>query len=234
MRQPRLYQTVLARPCSSGYEVCLDGGPIRTPKGTPLVVTDWQLASRIAEEWDAMRNHVDPSALHHTRIVSSALDEIPERRAYVIGELLAVLQTDLVFFPAASPEALVNRQSALWGPLLQWAESAFGIQSRAAATLAPAPQSHGARSNIESWLCSQSDVSLAALWAATRVSGSIIIALAVAEKVISIEDALRAGFVEEDWQREQWGADEEDERRREAMKAELSAAAGILVSARVA
>ena len=66
---------------------------------------------------------------------------------------------------------------------------------------------------------------LTALHVLTTLSGSALIALMVAPRRRAPEAAWRAAHVDEDFQIEQWGADEEATLRREARRREFDAAA---------
>jgi chaperone required for assembly of F1-ATPase len=65
---------------------------------------------------------------------------------------------------------------------------------------------------------------LIALHAITTLTGSAILALALAEGRIGAEEAWTAAHVEEDWQIAQWGEDAEAAQRRAAQKIEFLAA----------
>ena len=72
---------------------------------------------------------------------------------------------------------------------------------------------------------------LAALHVATTLTGSALIALALARGRIDPEAAWRAAHVDEDWQAEIWGQTAEAEARRQARWRDMDAAAFILRTA---
>ncbi len=71
---------------------------------------------------------------------------------------------------------------------------------------------------------------LGALHAVTTLTGSALIALALARGQLSAEAAWQAAHVDEDWNIEQWGRDELARERREFRFAEFKAAATVLAS----
>ena len=71
---------------------------------------------------------------------------------------------------------------------------------------------------------------LGALHAATTLTGSALIALALAAASLSVEDAWAAANIDEDWNFEQWGRDELALERRGFRFAEFQAAATVLRS----
>jgi len=69
---------------------------------------------------------------------------------------------------------------------------------------------------------------LGAVSAITTLTGSALIALAMAARELSMEDAWAAAHVDEDWNMHQWGSDEQALERRAAREAEMQAAAKVL------
>jgi chaperone required for assembly of F1-ATPase len=65
---------------------------------------------------------------------------------------------------------------------------------------------------------------LASLSVMTTLTGSVLIALALAENVFGLEEAWRAAHVDEDFEMLLWGADEEAMQRRTRRFAEMAAA----------
>ena len=62
----------------------------------------------------------------------------------------------------------------------------------------------------------------------TGLSGSALLALAVALRRLSPEEAWEAAHVDEDWQISQWGEDDEAKERRENRRRDFAAAARML------
>ena len=62
-----------------GFGVRLDGRPLRTPAGAPLVVPTEALAAAIAAEWDALDGEIRPERLPFTRAANVAIDRVAPR-----------------------------------------------------------------------------------------------------------------------------------------------------------
>jgi chaperone required for assembly of F1-ATPase len=62
----------------------------------------------------------------------------------------------------------------------------------------------------------------------TTLTGSALLALALARGLIDAEAVWAAAHVDEDWNADQWGADEEAAERRAARSVDFRAAARIL------
>jgi chaperone required for assembly of F1-ATPase len=81
---------------------------------------------------------------------------------------------------------------------------------------------------IEQALSGYDALTLAALHTATTLTGSAVIALAVAHGRTTPENAWAAAHVDEDWQMSQWGYDEAALARREKRWREMQAAGVVL------
>jgi chaperone required for assembly of F1-ATPase len=142
-----------------------------------------------------------------------------------------------VFYRAASPAGLVALQSVAWGPLLDWARDALGArfvcsqeltfveQPEAALQAAQAVIPRDATSTDDLWR-------LGALHAATTLTGSALIALALLRGRLSAEEAWAVAHVDEDWNIEFWGQDQPALERRALRFAEMQAAATVLAALR--
>ena len=71
---------------------------------------------------------------------------------------------------------------------------------------------------------------LACLHTITTLTGSAILALAFAEKHLTVEDVWMLAHVDEDWQISQWGSDLEAEDRRAKRWVDMQAAAAVFES----
>ena len=73
----------------------------------------------------------------------------------------------------------------------------------------------------------RSPLALACIHTVTTLTGSAILALAFAHGRLDAETVWRLAHVDEDWQIEHWGTDEEAFRRRELRRQELDVAAAV-------
>jgi chaperone required for assembly of F1-ATPase len=216
-----------------GGEVLLDGKQVFTPARKPLTAPARALAAAIAAEWDVQKNEIDPGGMPLTRLANAAIDAVDAQPAAVAAEIEQYLGSDLLFYRAAAPEGLVARQAQHWDPVLAWAREKYGARfvlaqgvvhvaqpsEAVAATGARIPKDPGDIKNI--WR-------LAALSSITALTGSALIALALAEGALDVEAAWAAAHVDEDWQMSQWGRDEVALARRDYRFAEMQAAAMVL------
>ncbi len=203
----RFYETATVVKAEGGYQVALDGKPIRTPGGHAMLLPGRALAEALAAEWDAQRPLVDLPRMGLNQLVSTALERgLAEQRA-LLDELVAYGETELLCYRAGEPAALAARQAAAWDPLLDWAASRFGARLHVTSGVMAIAQDPAAISALRDRIVRTDPFQLTALRAATGIGGSLIVALALADAHLDIEAAWRLVNVDEDWQREKWGED---------------------------
>ncbi|MDE9451101.1 ATPase [Aliiroseovarius sp. Z3] len=192
-----------------GYSVELDGRPIKTPAKALLQVPTLALAEAIAKEWDAQVDKIDPDTMPVTRTANSALDKVAHQFADVADMLAAYGDSDLLCYRATHPEELVSRQSDLWDPLLDWAADDLGARLVPVAGIMHQPQDGIALSRLTERVHALSDFELAGFHDLVAISGSLVLALAVTSERLSVDEAWSLSRLDETWQEEQWGVDEE-------------------------
>jgi chaperone required for assembly of F1-ATPase len=168
-----------------------------------------------------------------TRLLNSAIDGVARTMAETRADILRCAGSDLLCYRAEEPETLVERQRLAFDPVLSWAAESLGARFNVTAGVMHVAQPHSALAAISTALDAYDDpAALAALSAMTTLTGSALLALAVARGFLSSEDAWRAAHVDEDFQAERWGADAEAAARREARWREFEAAGIVAADAR--
>ncbi len=228
-QRKRFYDNATAIAADGGFAIRLDGKPVRTPAGRALAAPTLALAQAIAAEWNAQHDVIDPAKMPLTRLANSIIDGVCDRPGPVAAEIEKYLASDLVCYRAASPNGLVERQVQEWDPILNWATetlgATFSVGEGIVHVTQPAEALRAARAAIpdDPWR-------LGAVNAVTTLTGSALIALALAHGRLTAEEAWRAAHVDEDWNIEQWGGDGTALERRAFRFAELQAAATVLRS----
>jgi chaperone required for assembly of F1-ATPase len=230
MRPPlprRFYREANVEESEGGFRVLLDGRPVRTPARGFLLAPSRALAKALAAEWDSQGESIDPATMPLTRLANSIIDGVAATPAPVAADIEKYLGSDLLFYRAEGPQGLIERQARLWDPVLAWAREALGARFVLAQgvvhVMQPAGAIAAARAAIpnDPWR-------LGALHAITTLTGSALLALALAGGHLTADAAWDAAHVDEDWNMEQWGRDEIALARRTARRAEMDAAATIL------
>ena len=205
----RFWQNAEVAEADSGFAVTLDGRSVKTPAKTPLVVPTEALAREIAAEWAAQEERVNPNTMPFTRMANSALDKVAPQHSAVADMLAAYGDSDLLCYRADDPEGLAERQRQGWDPLLDWAGETFGARLVPVAGVIHQPQDPQALDRLSAEVHAQSPFHLAAFHDLVSMSGSLVLALAVIRGACAPDEAWALSRIDETWQEEQWGVDEE-------------------------
>ena len=225
-RPKRFWQDVSVAPCHhDGLAIMLDGRAARTPNGARLVVPTRQLADLIADEWRSQSALIDPRLMPKTRLASEAIDTTPVLRREVIAGLVDYADSDLLCHRAYEPADLVDRQRVAWDPILDWCEIMFGIRPQCRDGVMPIRQQRAIAMTLRTHLEAFGDHHLAALRQLVTLTGSLLLGLAAIHRVDSANGLWCRSRVDETWQRERWGHDQEmDKVEREQRELFLDAA----------
>ena len=132
---------------------------------------------------------------------------------------------------ADDPEGLALRQRQRWDPVLDWAKDRLGVRfvlTEGVMHVAQPAESLGAvRRHVAAFA---DGFAVAALHQVTTLTGSALLALALADGGLTAEEAWALAHLDEDWNVEQWGADDEAMARRTMRWQEMQAAATVLAS----
>jgi chaperone required for assembly of F1-ATPase len=226
-QRKRFYTDAGIAEAEGGFSITLDGKPIRTPSGRQVIVPSREIADAIAAEWNAQAETIDPLSMPLTRFANSVVEGVVDRVEAVCDDVAKYLGSDLLFYRAAHPEALVAREAAHWDPILFWAADTFGARFILAEGIVHVAQPDSAIEAARQALPSD-PWPVAALHVVTTLTGSALLALALAHGVRDPEQVWAAAHVDEDWNIEKWGIDEEVAARRGARLVDFRAAASIL------
>jgi chaperone required for assembly of F1-ATPase len=200
---------------------------VRTPAGRLLAAPTLALARALAAEWEAQHEMIDPAKMPLTRLANSIIDGVSERSAPVAEEVARYLASDLVCYRAATPPGLVGRQAQQWDPIVAWARDALGARFMLAEGVMHVEQPDSTLAAAAAAIPSD-PWKLGALHSITTLTGSALLALALAQGRIGADEAWAAAHIDEDWNMEQWGRDELALERRAYRHAEFQAAAAVL------
>ena len=202
----RFYQSAAV---GEGGRILLDGRPVKTPGRRDLAAPAAALAEAVADEWNAQGETVEPRSMPLTGLANAAIDRIaPDPAAFADG-LAAYGESDLLCYRAEGPAPLAARQAELWDPILAWAQQRYEIVLEVALGVIHMPQPPETLARLRAALAERDIFALAGLSPLVTISGSLLIALALAEGAISLDQAWAAATLDERWQAEQWGEDAE-------------------------
>jgi len=226
----RFWSEATVRPEGAGFGVMLDARPLRTPAKTALAVPTEALARAIAAEWAAQVREVRPETMPMTRMANSAIDRVAPARAEVVAEIARYGGTDLICYRAEGPAALVAQQAAAWDPALGWARARFGADLRITRGVVPVAQPPDALERLAAAVAGHDTFGLVGLHDLVAITGSLVLGLGVAEGWIGAAAAFDAAHLDEAWQAELWGEDEEAAEARAHRRAALLDAARFMAA----
>lgn len=223
----RFYDKAETVSTPGGYAVELDGKPVHTPARHLLATPALGLAEAIAAEWNGQQDVIDPAQMPLTRLANVIIDGVVDAPGPVADEIGKYLASDLLFYRARTPDDLRDRQARHWDPILAWARETLGAHFKSGEGIVHVAQPETALSVARAAI-PQDPWRLGAVHALTTLTGSALLALAVARGRLSADSAWQAGNVDEDWNMERWGRDDVALTHRASRFAELQAAAAIL------
>ncbi|MCW3472985.1 ATP12 family chaperone protein [Limobrevibacterium gyesilva] len=232
----RFWTQASITPHGPGWQVLLDGKPVRLPGGAPLRLDSPALAQAVAAEWQAAGGgkggEMSYADVPLTRLAGTAQERIAPDPEPVVLELARYAESDLLCYRAEQPAALVQRQQAGWQPWLDWAESRFAARLRVTAGVMYVPQDPQALAALAQAVAALDAWALAALGIAVPGTGSLVLGLAMAEGVLDPAAAHALATLDETFQEELWGTDDEARDRRRRIAADLATAGRFLALAR--
>ncbi len=231
----RFYKTAEVSEEDGRFVLSLDGRRARTPGRDRLAHASRALMAEVAAEWEQQRETIDPADMPLTRLMNSAIDGVAHTMAETRADILRYAGSDLLCYRAEAPDTLVARQAHGHDPVLRWAADELKARFHVTGGIVHVAQPPEALAAIGAALGAYDDpAALAALSVMTTLSGSALLALAVAQGFLTPEAAWRAAHIDEDFEIERWGEDAEAMARREARWREFGAAATVFAVTRTA
>jgi chaperone required for assembly of F1-ATPase len=232
----RFWDIVTTEPVAGGFAILLDGRPMRLPGGSALVIGPPRLAHAIAEEWQqAGRDkggEMSFSDTPLTRLAGTAQERIATDQAPTVDAIARYGESDLLCYRADAPPELIQRQSLMWQPWLDWAALTYDAPLRVTTGIGYIKQHHDSIAALQRAVARLDIHALAALGIAVPALGSLVLGLALAEGELDAEAATALGALDELFQAELWGEDAEAAARRAAVGAEIALAARFIALTR--
>lgn len=219
-RVRRFWKTVDVGAVPGGWAVLLDGRTPKTPAKAPLVLPTGAAARLAAEEWDAQGEFVEPTTMPATRLASTAIDRIGAAREAVAEEIAAYAGSDALCYLAEAPRSLVERQARAWTRWRDWAAREMGVSLEPAEGIVHRAQDAASLERVKSHALGLDDFRLTGLATAVPLFGSAVLGLALEQAALSGDEAFDLSRLDEAFQEDQWGVDEEAAQRTDARRAE--------------
>ncbi|MBV6632966.1 MAG: ATPase [Alphaproteobacteria bacterium] len=206
---------------AGGLLVQLDGRTVMTPTKQPLTVPSKSLADAMVAEWDGQGDEVDMASMPMTGLGFAVIDHVAPNRDGIIAQIRGYAETELLCHFDDRDQALIARQNECWKPVLDWAAEGLKLPLKPTAGIMPVTQDPDVVSGYGKHLEGFDDWHLTAVSQAVGLTGSILLGLAMVTREIDADAAHQASLVDELYQAERWGSDEEAETRRANLRADL-------------
>lgn len=217
----RFYKAAGIQEADGGFQVQLDGRPVRTPARKLLSAPSRRLAEALAAEWEDQPEEIDQAAMPLNRMAGTAVDELAGKREATADAVARYAATDMVCYWADRPQTLIEQQQATWRPLIDWVGERYGAKLQVASGVLPIEQDASALAQLRRSVGEFDDFRLVGLSVATGAASSLVIGLALIEGRIDAQAAFDAAQLDESFQINEWGTDEIAEQRRAALLAEF-------------
>jgi chaperone required for assembly of F1-ATPase len=208
---------------SHDLHILLDGRTVKTPLKSALRLPNPELAEAVAAEWRAQEKLINPARMPLTKLANTVIDRASAERNNIIKELTDYANADLVCYRATEPERLVDLQHQQWDPILAWIKAKLNVTFTTTKGITHRPQSSEALATFAAYLAELDPWQLTAHYDLSTLTGSALLSTLIIESGISPDDAWTAVHVDEDFQIETWGQDNEALARRKLRRQEFDA-----------
>ncbi|MEL7736873.1 ATP12 family protein [Citromicrobium bathyomarinum] len=228
----RFWKEATLRAVEGGWQVWLDERAVKTRGGAPQVVPTRALGELLRAEWAAAGEEFAPEDLPLRDLADRAIDTARAAPEPIITRLLGFADGDTLCYRAEPDEAIAHRQAEVWEPIVGRIEADLGIQLTRTHGILHRPQPEQSLAAIRSRLETENAFALVGLDIAASLAASLCIALAGLDEDADPQALWGAANLEQDWQAERWGFDEEALSRRNEREAEFTKALAFARAAR--
>ncbi|MEH6790191.1 ATP12 family chaperone protein [Parasphingorhabdus sp.] len=225
----RFYKDVSVLLQGDAFAITLDGRPVKTPQRNPLAVPTLALAEALAEEWAAQGEDIVPASMPLTALAQGACDQVARERERIVSRIAAFADSDMLYYRAdEGQQALVDHQAGQWDPLLDWARQRYDVSFNLIHGIRYEAQPAETIERLAAAVEAQDDFAVATMLSLVGLSGSLIATLALVEGVQESAMLWPLVNLEELWQEQIWGRDDQAVAARGIKQAEFEAAARFL------
>jgi chaperone required for assembly of F1-ATPase len=224
----RFWKDVSLEQGTYGHGIRLDDRALKTPKRAELYLPTVALANAVKSEWEAVGETMDPAAMPMTGFANAAIDHVAPDRTTFAAQVAAYAESDAFCYRADAGDALVARQAEIWDPWLAWARGRYAVSFTLIEGVMHVPQPEATLAKLRSVVSARGTFELAAMAKLAHLSGSLVVVLALVERVGTADALWQAACLDELWQEEQWGADHWASKNRADRAAEFMQAARFL------
>lgn len=217
-----------------GWQVLLDGRGVKTVGGAAQVVPTRPMGEALAAEWRRQGEQIDPASLPLRDMADYAIDVVARDPATIVQGMATYAETDTLCYRADPDEPLHAHQQAVWEPLLARFEADHGVVFVRVSGILHRPQPPATLAALTARLLTLDPFTLTGVETMTTLAASLVTALAALDAVGEQEPLAlwQAACLEEEWQADLWGREDEAEERRARREADFLRACGFTRLAR--
>jgi chaperone required for assembly of F1-ATPase len=203
---------------------------VQSPAKQGLRVGNQALAEAIAAEWRGQGDDIDLELMPLTRMSFGAMDISADEIANLQAHIAGYAETDLLCYRVAEAEdnILSAKQHAAWNPWLAWAKQHCRLHFEVTEGIMPIAQAPEVLLAVRGRVNALSAWELVPMGILTGQLGSYVLAEAVRTAALDVVQAITASFLDDEHQREKWGADVEAEARQQKAATEINQAAAFM------
>lgn len=196
----RFYKKAVPSKSSAGYEILLDGKPVKLPSGKPLTCSSESVANEVAAEWNNQADIVKPDAMPLTQILTTALERTGSERPVLTQQVLNYLNTDLIFYMAEDEGVSVPHAKAQEKNWRKWIKFFSDMSKSELVTttgLAAIKQPDEIHVYVSERINNMDDMYFTLLQILTAETGSLLLSLAFLEGQMDTKQLFEATFVDD-------------------------------------
>ena len=212
------------------WEIQLDGRSLKTTAKRDLHLPTRSMAQAVAYEWNAQETDVIPTTMPVTQLVFTGIDNFGDEIDLIRDEMAKYGETDLLCYRVTEPKALGAQQDENWQPLLDWAAKQLDAPLTVTRGIMAVDQPSQSLFALRRPLERLDILHITALRTLVGATGSLVLALAVYFGRVSPDEAVELATLEERFQIETWGPDEDLESSLEGKREDARAAGTILAA----
>ena len=160
----------------------------------------------VANEWQSQQDTIQLPSMHLTQLTNTAIDNpTNSSEESIASEILEFIDSDTLCFRFAEPKELSDLQRKEWDPLIDWFKETFNCEIPITGTVQLNPIPETSRQTIYRHLCSHNRWSLIGLKFATENLKSLILALALTKRRVSVNQSIELSRLEENFEIDKWG-----------------------------
>ena len=219
----KFWETIEIKKVSSKeFYILLDNKKLKTPLKNELILSNHLMAKEVLKEWDQSSDIINTDDLVFYGLLSTAIDRVREEKNSYINDIINFIDTDLICYRADNPIDLVSFQNKHWDPVITLIEKYINNNVSVFKGVMPSQQNSKVHHKIKNLVVELNDVQISVLHRITNLIGSVFLALCILKKDLSNKQAFELSFLDELWQAENWGYEEDASAKRKKIRTELN------------